>query len=97
MGSASPGPSPVLWLLATEGCWGPWAGLQAEVSVSCELIWTGNSRAGCLVEELGGHPRGWGAAARAHVCAWGWGCVCATTAVLPSVRGGASTYLCAWA
>lgn len=88
MGSASPGPSPGLWLLATEGCWGLWAGLQAEVSVSCELIWTGNSRAGCLVEELGG-PR----AAHARVCAWGWGCVCVTAAVLPAVWEGASTSL----
>lgn len=39
-----------LWLLAGEGWPGPlsWAGLQAEVRVSCELIWAGCSQQICL-------------------------------------------------
>ena len=56
--------APPLWLPAAEGWWGPWAGLQAEVSVSRELIWAGNSGAGrysdCLVEELGEPSQGLG-------------------------------------
>lgn len=76
VGSAWPGSSPLLWLQATKDWWGPWAGLQAEVSVSCELIWARNSldRAGCYSGCLGTHPRGGagrGAATCTHICVGG--------------------------
>lgn len=34
--------SSLVWALSSG--WTLWAGPQAEVSVSCELIWTGSSR-----------------------------------------------------
>ena len=59
--SALPGPSSVFWWLASEDWLDHWAGLQAEVRVSCELIWAWNSQRAWLllcghVEELGRRP-----------------------------------------
>lgn len=51
---------------APSSGWALWAGPQPEVSVSCELIWTGSSRrtwlcSGCPAEQLEGGASDWAA------------------------------------
>lgn len=47
-----------------------------------------------LQRSWGTRPTGRGAAARAHVCVGGWGCVCEAAAVQACVQEGVSTYAC---
>lgn len=73
--SALPGPSSVFWWLASEDWLDRWAGLQAEVRVSCELIWAWNSQRAWLLlcgheEELGETSRGQGGVAYADRHVW---------------------------
>lgn len=68
-------PSSLRWLLASEDWPGYWAGLQAEVSVSCELIWLGApSRPAAALAAYGGAkgaiPGQGGCCMCAHTCAW---------------------------
>ena len=78
--SAPLGASPLLWLLASEDWPGHWAGLQAEVIVSHELIWAGSSQQTWLLLWL---PRG---GARGAVPVQGGRCVCAYTRVWVEVH-----------